>query len=169
MESSKRPWNDWRSHISIVQNSTWFISMFWKYCLYILILKSFYRIFVSKYWKNEARCILFLTVSLETKLHWYIPAKCFAFTYSFLFVRADLLTWRLNPFHVNVLFLYPLKRLENKTKCFLTFSGGYRNRTLAWKGLIHFMSMLHFYTPWKRQKTSRFLFSGAIEMEYWFR
>ena len=30
------------------------------------------------------------------------------------------------------------------------------------------MPVFHFYTPWKRQKTSGFLtFSGGIEMEHW--
>ena len=34
--------------------------------------------------------------------------------------------------------------------------------------LIHFSPMLHFYTPWKRQKTIGFLtFSGGIEMWHW--
>ena len=37
--------------------------------------------------------------------------------------------------------------------------------------LTHFSSMFHFYTPWKRQKTSKtfgFLtFSGGVEMEHW--
>ena len=29
-------------------------------------------------------------------------------------------------------------------------------------------SVLHFYTPWKRQKTAGFLmFLGGIEMKYW--
>ena len=33
---------------------------------------------------------------------------------------------------------------------------------------IHFSSMSHFYTPWKRQKTIGFLtFSGGIEMWHW--
>ena len=30
--------------------------------------------------------------------------------------------------------------------------------------------MFHFYTPWKRQKTSGILtFSGGIELEHWFK
>ena len=34
--------------------------------------------------------------------------------------------------------------------------------------LTHFDPMLHFYTPWKRQKTIGFLtFSGGIEMWHW--
>ena len=34
--------------------------------------------------------------------------------------------------------------------------------------LIHFSSVSHFYTPWKRQKTKGFLtFSGGIEMWHW--
>ena len=34
--------------------------------------------------------------------------------------------------------------------------------------LIHFQTMLHFYTPWKHQKISSFLmFSGGIEKEHW--
>ena len=66
----------------------------------------------------------------------------------------------INPFHANVAFQYPLKTSENLTGLFLyplktsenqryrkrlvRFSfvfRGYRNGTLAWKGLTHFWSM----------------------------
>ena len=40
----------------------------------------------------------------------------------------------INPFHVNVLFLYLMKTSENLS--FSDFFRGYRNRTLAWKGLM---------------------------------
>ena len=34
--------------------------------------------------------------------------------------------------------------------------------------LSNLTPMFHFYTPWKRQKTSRFLSSsGGIEMKHW--
>ena len=34
--------------------------------------------------------------------------------------------------------------------------------------LTHFKPMLHFYTPWKRQKTRGFLtLSGGMEIEHW--
>ena len=42
----------------------------------------------------------------------------------------------INPFHANVPFLYALKKWENKR--FSDVFWGYRNGTLAWKGLINF-------------------------------
>ena len=33
--------------------------------------------------------------------------------------------------------------------------------------LTHFQPMLHFYTPWKNQKTGGFLFSGGVKLEHW--
>ena len=57
--------------------------------------------------------------------------------------------WRppINPFHASVLFLYPLKTSEN-----LWFSDvfrWYRNSTVVWKRLSHFISLVSFYNPWK--------------------
>ena len=41
-------------------------------------------------------------------------------------------------------------------------------KSLGMNWLSHFSPMLHFYTPWKCQKTFEFLtFSGGIEMEHW--
>ena len=43
-----------------------------------------------------------------------------------------------------------------------------KNLTQEFKNLTHFSPMLHFYTPWKRQKTFDFLmFSGGIEIGHW--
>ena len=67
----------------------------------------------------------------------------------------------LNPFLANNLFLYPLN-------CFLLFSGGYIMELLAINGLILFTPMLHFYTPWKRQKSKGFkTFSRGLEIGHW--
>ena len=36
------------------------------------------------------------------------------------------------------------------------------------ESLTHFSPVLHFYTPWKHQKTKGFqMFSGGIEMWHW--
>ena len=70
----------------------------------------------------------------------------------------------INPFHVHIPFLYPLKTSEN-----LKFSDvfrGYRNGTLAWIGLIHFVSLISFYNTWKHQKARGFhlhLTDGALQ------
>ena len=42
------------------------------------------------------------------------------------------------------------------------------HRQISLLMLGHFFAVLHFYTPWKRQKTIEFLmFSEDIEMCYW--
>ena len=87
--------------------------------------------------------------------------------------------YQINPFHASILFLYPLKTSERQM--FSYVFRGYRNGTLAWKELMHFLSLFpfistllsilqrffspeiirkSFYTPWKPQKTL-----GSIE---WF-
>ena len=54
---------------------------------------------------------------------------------------------RINSFHTNVPFLYPLKTLEN-----LWFSDvfrGYRNGIWSWDGLNHSRPMVPFFNSWK--------------------
>ena len=57
---------------------------------------------------------------------------------------------------------YPQHKNDRKFQQFSQFSS--RN----WNQLIPFKPLIHFYTPWKRRKTSAFLtFSGVIEIEHW--
>ena len=73
------------------------------------------------------------------------------------------LKW-INPFQVNVPFLYLLKTLENLW--FYDVFVGYRNSTLAWKGITHSMQLVSFYTPWKHQKAIGMKEASGMKCEH---
>ena len=84
----------------------------------------------------------------------------------------------INEFVPNTPFLYPSKTSENR-KVFWFFQGvekecignkwvKYTSLLLHTLYLTHFMPLVSFYSPWKRQKTSSFLiFLGGIERDQW--
>ena len=96
--------------------------------------------------------------------------KCFDFSYiktnSFLGYTVLYIgrSWyiNINPFHANVLFLYPLK--ASKNQIFSDVFRGSKTRKLAWKELTHLRPMFHLCTFCKHQENSEFLtFSGGSE------